>query len=154
MKTWTVLLMIGKVQVRVQRCWGIHLLNLGLACLTSTDLNRLWFPIGAVWDLQCADFTAAFLKFFHTTPLGESVPAPLGNQSLTNCWKALGLSEKLPLGRAWMALDFSIDDSGWLENYWLELASLNVWFGCQGSRVIHSVILNARFFIGDKFHAK
>ena len=29
---------------------------------------RLWFPIGAVWDLQCTDITAAFLNFFHTTP--------------------------------------------------------------------------------------
>ena len=47
--------------------------------------SRLWFPIGAVWDLQFTDFTAAFLNFFHTTPLGKSVTAPLGNQSLTNC---------------------------------------------------------------------
>ena len=41
------------------------------------DFSSLWFPIGAVWDLQCTDFTAAFLNFFHTTPLGMSVPALL-----------------------------------------------------------------------------
>ena len=34
----------------------------------ESSLSRLWFPISAVWDLQCTDFTAVFLKFFYTTP--------------------------------------------------------------------------------------
>ena len=40
-----------------------------LSISTSTsDCTRLWFSIGAVWDLQRTDFTLAFLNFFHTTP--------------------------------------------------------------------------------------
>ena len=36
--------------------------------ITAVRRKPLWFPISAVWDLQCTDFTAAFLNFFHTTP--------------------------------------------------------------------------------------
>ena len=31
---------------------------------------RLWFPISAIWDLQCTDLTAAFPNFF-LAPLGN-----------------------------------------------------------------------------------
>ena len=50
---------------------------------------RLWFSISAILDLECTDLTAGLPRFFHSGPLGE-ILAPLENQSLTDCGKALG----------------------------------------------------------------
>ena len=40
-------------------------------------------------DLECTDLTVGFPRFFNSGPLGE-IFAPLENQSLTDCGKALG----------------------------------------------------------------
>ena len=72
---------------------------------SSEDLNRLSFSISAIWDLECTDLTAGLPRFFHSGPLGE-ILAPLENQSLTDCGKALGdIWKKFPLGRIWMPRD-------------------------------------------------
>ena len=52
-------------------------------------MYRLWFSISAIWDLECADLDAGFPRFIRSVIEGN-VLAPLGNQSLTDCGKALG----------------------------------------------------------------
>ena len=42
--------------------------------ITAVRRKPLWFPISAVWDLQCTDFTAAFWPL--PRALVMSVPAP------------------------------------------------------------------------------
>ena len=69
MKTWTVLLMIGEVQVRVQRCWGISSISDWLvwpvristdfgflsvqsgiySVQTSLQLSAVFFPYNTFW---------------------------------------------------------------------------------------------------------
>ena len=51
-------------------------------------IARLWLSIGAIWYLECTDLTVSLPRFFHSGPLGE-ILAPLGNQSLIDCGKAL-----------------------------------------------------------------
>ena len=64
---------------------------------------RLCFPICAIWDLKCTDLTATFPNYFPHCSLGVCVLAPLGNQSLSDCGKALDVIwKKSPLRGVWI----------------------------------------------------